>query len=148
MPIIELLQATKQRTLPYFDLTEQDLLKTYAPGKWTVKQLLHHLADAETILYDRVRRVIAERPQVIWAFDQDAWAQELEYATMPLSLNKQVYSGVRDSVIYLAEKYYESKGHKTFVHSETGVRTLKEEFDKIANHNAHHLQQIEAAIKK
>jgi hypothetical protein len=43
--------------------------------------------------------------------------------------------------------HYEKDGHREFVHSETGVRTLKDEFDKVASHNEHHLQQIELALK-
>ena len=50
-------------------------------------------------------------------------------------------------MIYHARLRYNSDGHREFVHSETGVRTLKDEFDKVASHNARHLQQIELALK-
>jgi putative acetyltransferase len=50
-------------------------------------------------------------------------------------------------VIYYADQYYETHGHLEFVHSVTGVRTLKDEFDKVASHNAHHLAQIRAAFQ-
>ena len=146
MDIVRQLEETKLRTLPYFDLEGEDLHKSYAEGKWTVKQLLHHLADAETVLYDRVKRVISEPRQVIWAFDQDAWCQGLNYKEMPLAINKDIYRSVRDSIIYLSQQYYERLGHHSFVHSESGIRTLKDEFDKIAWHNAHHLKQIETAL--
>jgi hypothetical protein len=53
----------------------------------------------------------------------------------------------RNSVIFLVEKFYQQLGHKQFVHSETGLRTLKDEFEKIAMHNERHLQQIEIALK-
>jgi hypothetical protein len=43
--------------------------------------------------------------------------------------------------------HYDTDGHREFVHSETGVRTLKEEFEKVASHNEHHLEQIELALK-
>lgn len=148
MEIIDALTSTKERTLAYFDLPESSLDKSYAPGKWTVRQLLNHMADADTVLYDRVRRVIAEPRQVIWAFDQDRWASELDYTTFPLVINKAIYEATRNSVIYLAEKFYNSHGSNSFVHSETGVRTLKDEFDKIAWHNEHHLEQIEKALRQ
>ncbi len=66
------LEKTQQSLLPYFDLSETDLNKTYALGKWTIKELLNHIVDAETVLYDRVRRVIATDKLVIWGFNQDA----------------------------------------------------------------------------
>ena len=55
---------------------------------------------------------------------------------------------VRAGIIYQARLHYEKDGQREFVHSETGVRTLKDEFDKVAGHNQHHLQQIERALKQ
>ncbi|WP_247233470.1 DinB family protein [Telluribacter sp. SYSU D00476] len=146
MPLLEQLEATRQQTLPLFDLPEEDLVRSYAPGKWNVRQLLNHLADAETVLYERVRRVIAEPKPVVWAFDQDRWSQHLDYATFPLAVNKSIYASVREGVIHLAKYHYDTSASKTFVHSETGLRTLKDEFEKIAWHNAHHLEQIRQAL--
>jgi hypothetical protein len=60
MEIIEQLKETKAVTLGYFGLREADLDRQYGQGKWLVREILNHLADAETILYDRIRRVIAE----------------------------------------------------------------------------------------
>jgi len=147
MEIIEKLEATKAATLQHYDLSAAQFDQSYAPGKWTIRYLLHHLADAETVLYDRLRRVISEPRQVIWAFDQGAWAANLNYAEAPVDLSKRIYAAVRDSVIFYARRHYESKGHLEFVHSATGVRTLQQEFDKVAWHNAHHLEQIEKALR-
>ena len=146
MEILKGLKETQATTLAYFYLPESDLDKTYAAGKWTVRQLLHHLADVETVLYDRIRRGISKPNQVVWGFDQDAWCDKLNYQTIPLHINKKVYTSVRASLIYLAENYYESSGDNIYVHNETGKRTVKDEFDKVVWHNEHHLQQIEKAI--
>ena len=147
MDTIARLEAARERTLRYFDLGEEQLALTYAPGKWSVKYLLHHLADAETVLYDRIRRTISEPRQVLWAFDQDKWATGLDYWSMPLDLSRRIFEAVRAGVIYQARMHYESRGHLEYVHSETGVRTLKDEFDKVAWHNEHHLAQIETALR-
>lgn len=144
----EQLRYTCDKTLGYFEVSPQDLEKTYAPGKWNVRQLLNHIADTETILYDRIRRVIAEPQQVIWAFDQDRWNEHLDYTTFPLDINRAIYTSVREGVIYLAKHHYATSAGKSFVHSETGVRTLQDEFEKIAWHNAHHLGQIVQALGK
>ena len=146
MDIIESLGSTKTRTLEFFDLPNDLLDLSYGPGKWKVRQILCHLADAETVLYDRIRRVISEPRQVIWGFDQDAWASGLEYTDFPLEINRGIYSSVRDGIIHLAQKYYEECGSREFVHSETGVRTLKDELDKVVWHNEGHISQIERAI--
>lgn len=145
--IVTRLEAARDRTLPYFDLSAEQLARSYAPGKWTVRFILHHLADAETVLFDRIRRTISEPRQVLWAFDQDAWAKGLDYSGMPLDLSRRIYESVRAGVIYQARLHYDRKGHLEFVHSETGIRTLKNEFDKVAAHNEHHLEQIDSALR-
>jgi len=63
-------------------------------------------------------------------------------------ISQRIYEAVRDGVIYQAREHYEKSGHLEFVHSETGIRTLRDEFDKIASHNEHHLNQIETALTR
>lgn len=144
--IIERLSASRDRTLPYFELAEQDLDRSYAPGKWSVRYILHHLADTETVLYERIRRVIGEPRQVIWGFDQDGWAGNLGYDELPLSISRSLFVAAREGVIFQARRRYESDGGREFVHSDAGVRTLKQEIDKVAEHNEHHLAHIERAL--
>lgn len=146
MEIIEQLERTKAETLKYFDLADEDLQKNYGSGKWSVRYVLHHLADAETILFYRIRRVISEPKQVIWVFDQDAWAKNLDYSTVPLELAKSIYVSSREGIIYYARLHYEHGDEINFVHSETGIRTLKDEFDKVVWHNQQHVGDIEKAL--
>ncbi len=144
--LVRQLEATRDETLAFFALREPVLDQTYGPGKWSIRYILHHLADAETVLYERIRRVLAEPPQMLMVFDQEAWARELDYSRMPLDISRDVYAAVRKAVIHLASLRYETHGHLTFVHSTLGPRTLRDEFDKVAAHNARHLGQIRAAL--
>lgn len=146
MDIIPRLEKTRDQTLRCFSLSEEQLSRSDGPGKWPVRFILHHLADAETVLYDRIRRVLSEPKQVLWVFDQDAWAKGLDYTRTPLELSRRIYEAVRAGVIYQVRRHYEKSGHLEFVHSVTGIRTLKEEFDKVASHNEGHLEQIEMAL--
>ena len=66
---------------------------------------------------------------------------------VPLEIARGVYQAVRSAIIYYAGRYYEERGHLEFVHSVTGVRTLKDEFDKVASRNEHHLGQIRSALR-
>ena len=147
MEIIPALEATRDETLRYFSLAEPDLERSYGPGKWSVRYILHHLSDSETVLFDRIRRVLSEPRQVLWVYDQDAWAKGLDYAGRPMEISRAVYSSVRSAIIYYATLHYEKDGHLEFVHSVTGVRTLKDEFEKVALHNEHHLEQIRSALR-
>ena len=146
MTLIDDLERTKADTLKYFSLPERDLDRTYGPAKWSVRYVLHHLADSETILHYRIRRVISEPKQVIWVFDQDAWAKALDYASLPLALSTDMYRASRAGIVHLARNHYQGSENVTFVHSETGLRTLKDEFDKVVSHNQKHLDQIAQAL--
>ena len=140
------LESTRDETLRYFSLGATDLARTYAPGKWSVRYVLLHLADSETVLFDRIRRCLSEPRQVLWVYDQDAWAKGLDYSQVPLDLARNIYDSVRQAIVYYAGVHYEKSGHLEFVHSVTGVRTLQDEFDKVASHNAHHLAHIRSAL--
>jgi DinB family protein len=148
MQIIQSLEATRDETLEHFRLGDPELARCYAPGKWPIRLILHHLADSETVLFDRIRRILSEPRRVLWAFDQDAWAKGLDYAQRPLDLSRRIYESTREGIIYYARINYSKNAHLEFVHSETGVRTLKDEFDKVAAHNAHHLAQIRTALAR
>ena len=145
MDLITHLEQTKNETLSFFELSDEDLGKSYAPGKWPIRYILHHLTDAESILFDRNRRIISEPRQVIWAFDQDGWANTLSYDKRPLELSMKIYSATRAGIIYYAGLHYEKDGGLEFVHSDTGVRTLKDEFEKVVRHTQNHIDQIHQA---
>ncbi|MGQ0641590.1 MAG: DinB family protein [Gemmatimonadaceae bacterium] len=147
MQLIKQLEETRDETLKFFSLgNHEDLARTYGPGKWSVRYILLHLADSETVFFERIRRVLSEPRQVLWYYDQDAWAAALDYSRVPLDMSSRVYESVRNAIIYYAGAFYEEKGDVQWVHSITGLRTLKDEFDKVATHNEHHLRQIRSAL--
>ncbi|MEY3422758.1 MAG: hypothetical protein RIR48_3087 [Bacteroidota bacterium] len=106
MDIIQQLITYKNDTLPYYQLDSQDLEKTYQAGKWSIKKILVHLADAESVLHERIKRVISEPKVVVWAFDQDKWSENLHYAEFPIDISRQMFEANRNSIIYLAQRYY------------------------------------------
>lgn len=146
METIELLKTTRDKTLAFYDLPESELDKTYGPGKWSIRQILNHLADTEIVLNERIRRAIAELHPFVVVFDQERWNEQLDYNTYPLAISKAVFAAVRTSIIYLAEKHYAGSEQKTFFHTAAGIRTLQQEFDKVAQHNFDHIKQIEIAL--
>jgi hypothetical protein len=148
MSLVQELERTRHETLQCFALEPRDLGRTYAPGKWSVRHILHHLSDSETVFFDRIRRVLSEPRPLVWVMDQDAWAKGLDYSQLPLDVSRHVYESVRNAIIHYAGVHYERSGHLEFVHSVDGVRTLRDEFDKVAAHNEHHLTQIRLALNR
>ena len=148
MSLIQELERTRDETRQCFSLDDRALARTYAPGKWSVRYILHHLSDSETVFLDRIHRVLSEPRPVIWVMNQDAWAKGLDYSQVPLDIARRVYESVRNAIIYHAGVHYEGNGHLEWVHSVDGVRTLRDEFDKVAAHNEHHLTQIRSALNR
>ena len=142
------LERTRDETLRYFSLGDSDLARTYGPGKWSVRFLLHHLTDSEVVFTERLRRVISEPAMIVWYYDQDAWAKALDYTTRPLDASRPMYEALRSAIIADARRHYEPDGSIAFVHSRSGLRTLKDEFDKVAAHNEHHLGHIRRALQR
>lgn len=140
------LERTRDETLKCFSLERRELARTYGPGKWSVRFILHHLADTESVFLDRIHRIVSEPRPVIAVMDQDAWAKGLDYSQIPLDIAAQVFASVRNAIVYHAGVHYERSGHLEWVHSVAGVRTLRDEFDKVAAHNENHLRQVRSAL--
>ncbi|HEY1047227.1 MAG TPA: DinB family protein [Bacteroidia bacterium] len=135
-----------EATEKMFDCTQEEFTKTYGPGKWNVRQILHHLADVELAFHNRLKKIIAEPKQVIWAYEPDMWANEFSYKDAPLDKALRVYQLCRELNRELAETYFETMPEKEFVHSKMGLRTLASEMERLATHNEHHLNQIRQAL--
>ncbi|MFY8022426.1 MAG: DinB family protein [Bacteroidia bacterium] len=146
--LLNLLLDTQSDTIPYFDLSEVELNKSYGEGKWTVRQILHHLTDVEYLLLGRLKKIIAEPKQVIWAFNQDDWDKAFDYLNEPLRGKKELYSLCRQMNYQLIDKYFDKYKSKEFVHNETGLRSLQDEFEKVALHNQSHIEQIKMALSQ
>lgn len=144
--ILQLLQDTKSFTIPCFDLSNIELNKNYGEGKWTIRQILHHLTDTEYLFLGRLKKIMAEPKQVIWAFNQDEWNETFDYINEALTSNKELYSLCLELNIELIEKYYDQFKDKEFVHNITGLRILQLEFEKVGLHNQSHNEQIKIAL--
>lgn len=140
------LSANRARALAAFAAVAGKEQRSYAPGKWTAAQVLHHIADAETVLFDRIRRALAEDKPIQFGFDQDAWVARLGGGTRSLAVAQALFAATRDAVLELARTHAETDAARPYVHSQAGLRTVGQEFAKVLSHCAHHLDQVERAI--
>ena len=144
--IITELESTRNATLEYFALPEEMLDRNYGQNKWSVRFILHHLADTETFYYDRIRRILSEPEFIHSGFNERAWAHGLDYSRLPLILGCQTYASARAALIYLARLHYETSAGISFTHRELGIQTLRHVFDKVVSHNEKHLGHIRLAL--
>lgn len=140
------LRRLRDRTIPFFDLPDAQLKRGYRRGGWNVRQLLVHMADTETVLLERLRRIAAQPKALIMAFDPDAWAERLDYATRDLAIAQALFVAARSSNIELIQRF-RAEGGRSGVHSEAGTITLAAVAERVRWHNAHHLEQVEKALR-
>ncbi len=119
-----------------------------APGKWTVRQILAHLADAEIVAGDRFRRVIAEDNPTLIAYDQDAWARNLNYGRRKISESLDLFRRLRAENYELLKGLPESAFERAGTHSERGRITLRDLLEMYAEHAESHARQLQAVRKQ
>jgi hypothetical protein len=113
-----------------------------APDKWSVRQIVAHLADSEIVAADRFRRVIAEENPTLIGYDQNAWAANLNYAKRKSSESVELFRRIRADCYELLKdlepETFDRKGN----HSERGVVTLRQLVQTMAEHAEAHGRQI------
>ncbi len=114
------------------------------PGKWSVRQIVAHLADAEIVAAGRFRRVIAEDNPAITAYDQDAWAKNLNYSRRKTSESLETFRRIRAENYELLKDLPESAFERTGTHSERGTVTLRQLVEMYASHPEAHARQLQA----
>lgn len=123
---------------------------TTAPGKWSIRQIIAHLADAELVGAHRFRQVIAEDAPTLIAFDQNAWASNLDYSRRKPKQSLETFRRLRAENYELLKGLPESAFEREGNHSQNGRMTLRQLLEGFAGHaesHARQLQEIREAYK-
>jgi hypothetical protein len=113
-----------------------------APGKWSVRQIVAHLADTEIVAADRFRRVIAEENPTLIGFDQDAWARNLNYANRKTSDSLETFRRLRAENWELLKDLPDAAFERKATHNERGPITLRDMLKSHAAHPEAHARQL------
>lgn len=133
------------QVLDAFEAPESTLTHPYAPGKWTARMVLVHLADVEMVHLWRISRAIAEPGVPVAAFDENAWAAHLDYATRSLDAARLVFEGGRMQLLDHLDRLTDVMLAQTVTHAVRGPLSVRELYAFLAWHTEHHLEQITAA---
>jgi hypothetical protein len=121
-----------------------------APGEWSARQIIHHMADSEAQSYARLRRLLAEpEGSIIQGYDEGAWANSplLGYAELAIENSLTVTLSVRAASLDLIRRLSPSDLERFGSHSERGKFTVRDWLNAYSGHPLDHGSQLERAIK-
>ena len=121
-----------------------DELLTHHPieGKWSAREIVHHLSDSEGASAQRLRKLITEEFPVIQGYDQDRWAILLRYNLRDHAPALEVFRGVRATTLQVLRGMTEEDWECTGWHSESGLYPATRWLEIYADHAHNHAAQI------
>jgi hypothetical protein len=125
-------------------ISERELDARPAPGKWSPREIVHHLADSEMTSAIRLRRLIAEDHPQIQGYDQDEFSRRLYY-NRPIQASLDAFRAARETTAEILEHLTEAEWNRDGTHSESGRYTVERWLEIYAEHAHNHADQIERA---
>ncbi len=130
-------------------LTNDQLDTVYRPDGWTLRQVVHHLADSHHHSYARFKWALTEDKPVIKAYYEDRWAILFDSKIAPIELSLLHLEAVHAKLVYLLKGLSSEDLNKCFIHPETQSEVvLKKNIGVYAWHGNHHYAHIENLMKK
>jgi hypothetical protein len=127
--------------------TKKQLSRRPAPGKWSVAEIMAHLADAEVVLAWRLRQILAGNGVSLQPFDQDVWASTFDYANHDVKQSLERYRVLRESNLALLKRVPKKLWDNYGVHQERGNENVAHIIRMVAGHDLNHLRQVESIVK-
>jgi DinB superfamily len=127
--------------------TRQQLARRPAPDKWSIAEIMAHLADAEIAISWRLRQTLASNAVSLQAYDQDAWAATFDYAHRDPQLSLASYRALREANLVLLKSVPQKLWDNYGIHQERGKESVSHLVRMVAGHDINHLRQIEAILK-
>ncbi len=141
-------KITKIRNLPTIvetavqGLNDEALNTPYGEGKWTVRQVVHHLADSHLNAFVRMKLVLTEDHPTLKPYDQDAWAKLPDTNKLPIQSSLIILKGLHDRWSTLLESLPASSWSRSAFHPENGEMSLDDMLDAYAHHGENHVAAI------
>jgi hypothetical protein len=127
--------------------TPAKLKKRPAPDKWSVVEILAHLADVEMVTGWRLRSILGAPGTPIQAFDQDAWATAGQYAKRDPRKSLEQFRVLREANLALLKSLSPEQRKLFGLHAERGEESIERLTQMIAGHDINHLEQIESILR-
>ena len=115
-----------------------------APGEWSAREVVHHLADSETIAGLRLRRLLMENRPVIQGYDEADYARRLHYQARPMEPALRAFEAARATTAQLLDTLRDEDCQRAGTHSESGPYSVAKWLQIYAAHGHVHAEQIRA----
>jgi hypothetical protein len=125
--------------------SDEELDASPAPGKWTAREIVHHLADSEMTSAVRLRLLIAATNPQIMGYDQDEFARKLYYSDRPIEGSLDAFAAARRTSAEILDRLTEVEWLREGTHSEIGRYTIERWLEIYAAHAHNHADQIRVA---
>lgn len=122
-------------------LSDPQLDTSYRPGGWTVRQLVHHVADSHMNAFIRFRLALTEDHPTVKPYDEAEWAK-LADATMPIDVSLDLLERLHQRMVHLLRSLDDKDFQRTINHPENGSMTLDALLDTYAWHGRHHIAHV------
>ena len=123
-------------------LSAEQLETPYRPGGWTVRQVVHHIADSHLNSYVRFRLALTEDEPTIKPYHEDRWAELEDARTAPLEVSLALLESLHERWVQLLKSLKAEDFARTFKHPEMGVVSLDKNVGLYAWHGRHHVAHI------
>jgi hypothetical protein len=123
-------------------LTDAQINFIPAPGKWSTRQIIHHLCDSEMMAITRIYRILTEEKPLIQGYDQNKWTSELAYDKLDIKVALLTFGLLRERLFQLYHTLPDSAWTRKALHSERGDISLLDMLKIYSRHGDNHLEQI------
>lgn len=128
-------------------LNEEQLNKTYREGAWNVRQLVHHIADSQLNMYQRLKLALTDENPTVPGFDEEKWAVQPD-TKLPIESSIKMLEGINERIVSLGQSLTEEQLDRVFTHQTNGEIKVSKKVAKLAWHEEHHLEHIKIALTK
>lgn len=128
-------------------MSDAQLDGTYREGSWTLRQVVHHLADSHVNSYTRFRLALTEDHPTIKPYDEAKWAELEDARTLPVEVSLKLLEALHERWVTLLRSLKNADFNRTIDHPESGTLTIDQLIAMYAWHGEHHIAHIDLARK-
>lgn len=123
-------------------LSDEQIDTPYRPAGWTVRQLVHHMADSHMNAYTRFRLAFTEDNPTIKPYEEAKWAELEDARTMPLDVSLALLDAMHERLVVLLRTAPDGHFQRTLTHPENGPMTVDALLSIYSWHGKHHVAHV------